>query len=117
MLVQNDGDDVNGFEILGELERGKGCGSDLSIAAHHHWRAGRLLDIVGYLGSNLVDAGQDAEIGGAGRLGDGGWDRAYKSCKDMLPRDLHATIDADPEARGMLGRLSEQNRFALAFCT
>ena len=47
---------------------------------------------------------------------DGRWDRAYKSGKDMkIPDDLQAAIDADPRARGMLGELSAQNRFALAF--
>ncbi|MBB6464359.1 uncharacterized protein YdeI (YjbR/CyaY-like superfamily) [Aminobacter lissarensis] len=49
---------------------------------------------------------------------DGRWDRAYKSGKDMLiPNDLQVAIDAEPEAKAMLGRLSEQNRFALAFRT
>lgn len=49
---------------------------------------------------------------------DGRWDRAYGSGKDMkIPDDLQAAIDAEPEARDMLGRLSEQNRFALAFRT
>lgn len=49
---------------------------------------------------------------------DGRWDRAYKSGKDMkIPDDLQAAIDAVPEAREMLGKLSEQNRFALAFRT
>src|SRR5690606_8726782 len=47
---------------------------------------------------------------------DGRWDRAYGSGKAMkIPDDLQAAIDAEPEARDMLGRLSEQNRFALAF--
>ena len=49
---------------------------------------------------------------------DGRWDRAYKSGKDMkIPDDLQAAIDAEPKAREMLSRLSEQNRFALAFRT
>ena len=49
---------------------------------------------------------------------DGRWDRAYKSGKDMkIPADLQAAIDAEPKARAMLGKLSEQNRFALAFRT
>ncbi|WP_269932725.1 YdeI/OmpD-associated family protein [Aminobacter sp. HY435] len=49
---------------------------------------------------------------------DGRWDRAYKSGKDMkIPDDLQAAIDAEPEARAMLAKLSEQNRFALAFRT
>ncbi|MDP9169281.1 MAG: YdeI/OmpD-associated family protein [Acidobacteriota bacterium] len=50
--------------------------------------------------------------------GDGRWDRAYKSGRDMkIPDDLQAAIDAEPAARKMLGKLSEQNRFALAFRT
>lgn len=47
---------------------------------------------------------------------DGRWHRAYKSGRDMkIPDDLQAAIDAEPEAKEMLGKLSEQNRFALAF--
>ena len=47
---------------------------------------------------------------------DGRWDRAYKSGKDMeIPADLQAAIDAEPEARRMIEKLSAQNRFALAF--
>jgi len=47
---------------------------------------------------------------------DGRWDRAYASGKAMkIPDDLQAAIDAEPKAKEMLGRLSEQNRFALAF--
>jgi uncharacterized protein YdeI (YjbR/CyaY-like superfamily) len=49
---------------------------------------------------------------------DGRWDRAYGSGKAMkIPDDLQAAIDAEPEARAMLARLSAQNRFALAFRT
>jgi uncharacterized protein YdeI (YjbR/CyaY-like superfamily) len=49
---------------------------------------------------------------------DGRWDRAYKSGKNMkIPDDLQAAIDAEPKAREMLEKLSEQNRFALAFRT
>jgi uncharacterized protein YdeI (YjbR/CyaY-like superfamily) len=49
---------------------------------------------------------------------DGRWARAYKSGKDMkIPEDLQAAIDARPAAKAMLGKLSEQNRFALAFRT
>ena len=49
---------------------------------------------------------------------DGRWDRAYKSGKDMtIPADLQAAIDAEPRARAMLAKLSQQNRFALAFRT
>jgi uncharacterized protein YdeI (YjbR/CyaY-like superfamily) len=47
---------------------------------------------------------------------DGRWDRAYGSGKDLkIPDDLQAAIDAEPEARAMLPKLSAQNRFALAF--
>ena len=49
---------------------------------------------------------------------DGRWDRAYKAGKDMkIPADLQAAIDAEPHAKAMLAKLSEQNRFALAFRT
>ena len=49
---------------------------------------------------------------------DGRWDRAYKSGKDMkIPADLQAAIDAEPKAKGMLAKLTAQNRFALAFRT
>jgi len=49
---------------------------------------------------------------------DGRWDRAYKAGKDMkIPADLQAAIDAEPSAKAMLAKLSEQNRFALAFRT
>lgn len=49
---------------------------------------------------------------------DGRWDRAYGSGKAMnIPHDLQAAIDADPQAKAMLGKLTEQNRFALAFRT
>jgi len=47
---------------------------------------------------------------------DGRWDRAYASGKDLaIPDDLQAAIDAEPEAKAMLARLSAQNRYALAF--
>lgn len=47
---------------------------------------------------------------------DGRWDRAYGSGKDLkIPDDLQAAIDAEPAAKEMLGKLTEQNRFALAF--
>lgn len=47
---------------------------------------------------------------------DGRWDRAYASGKDMtLPADLLTAIEAEPEAKAMLAKLSAQNRFALAF--
>ena len=49
---------------------------------------------------------------------DGRWARAYKAGKDMkIPADLQAAIDAEPKAKDMLAKLSEQNRFALAFRT
>lgn len=47
---------------------------------------------------------------------DGRWDRAYGGSKDMaIPDDLMAAIEAEPEAKAMLAKLSAQNRFALAF--
>lgn len=47
---------------------------------------------------------------------DGRWDRAYASGKDMrIPDDLQAAINAEPKAKAMLGALTAQNRFALAF--
>lgn len=47
---------------------------------------------------------------------DGRWARAYASGQAMqIPPDLQAAIDAVPKARAMLAKLSEQNRFALAF--
>ena len=47
---------------------------------------------------------------------DGRWDKAYASGKNLIiPPDLQAAIDAEPAARDMLGKLTEQNRFALAF--
>ncbi len=47
---------------------------------------------------------------------DGRWDRAYGSGKDLaIPADLQAAIDAEPEAKAMLVKLSAQNCFAIAF--
>jgi uncharacterized protein YdeI (YjbR/CyaY-like superfamily) len=47
---------------------------------------------------------------------DGRWDRAYGSGEAMrIPEDLQSAVDAVPEARAMLAKLSAQNRFALAF--
>ena len=49
---------------------------------------------------------------------DGRWDRAYGSGQAMkIPDDLQRAIDAEPMAKAMLAKLSEQNRFALAFRT
>ena len=49
---------------------------------------------------------------------DGRWDRAYSAGKDMkIPADLQAAIDAEPKAKAMLAKLTEQNCFALAFRT
>ncbi|MCM5682292.1 YdeI/OmpD-associated family protein [Schlegelella sp. S2-27] len=69
--------------------------------------------------ARLIEAGRMTEHGlrevEAARA-DGRWDRAYGSGKDLkIPEDLQAAIDAEPKARDMLSRLSEQNRFALAF--
>lgn len=55
---------------------------------------------------------KEVEAAGA----DGRWDRAYGSGKELkIPEDLQAAIDAEPQAKAMLPKLSEQNRFALAF--
>lgn len=69
--------------------------------------------------ARLIDEGRMTEHGlrhvDAAKA-DGRWDRAYKSGKDMkIPDDLQLAIDAEPTAREMLAKLSEQNRFALAF--
>lgn len=49
---------------------------------------------------------------------DGRWGRAYGSGRGLaIPDDLQAAIDASPKASAMLPRLTEQNRFALAFRT
>jgi uncharacterized protein YdeI (YjbR/CyaY-like superfamily) len=49
---------------------------------------------------------------------DGRWDRAYQAGKGLkIPSDLQAAIDAEPRAKAMLAKLTEQNRFALAFRT
>jgi uncharacterized protein YdeI (YjbR/CyaY-like superfamily) len=48
---------------------------------------------------------------------DGRWNRAYRSKDAKIPDDLRAAIDAEPEARAMLEKLSAQNRFALTFRT
>lgn len=49
---------------------------------------------------------------------DGRWDKAYASGKGMaIPDDLQAAIDASPGAKAMLAKLTQQNRFALAFRT
>jgi uncharacterized protein YdeI (YjbR/CyaY-like superfamily) len=54
------------------------------------------------------------EVGAA--KADGRWDRAYGSGKGLpIPDDFQAAIDASPKAKAMLARLTEQNRFALAF--
>lgn len=47
---------------------------------------------------------------------DGRWDRAYGSGRSLaLPDAFLAAVDADPRAKEMLSRLTEQNRFAIAF--
>lgn len=47
---------------------------------------------------------------------DGRWDNAYGSGKGLkIPPDLQIAIEAEPAALEMLEKLTEQNRFALAF--
>jgi uncharacterized protein YdeI (YjbR/CyaY-like superfamily) len=71
--------------------------------------------------ARLIEEGRMTEHGLAhveAAKADGRWDRAYKSGRDMrIPADLQAAIDAEPAAKAMLAKLSEQNRFALAFRT
>jgi len=73
---------------------------------------------VGHVAS-LIAEGRMTEHGlreVEGAKADGRWDRAYGSGPDMkIPDDLQAAIDASPAAKAMLGTLSAQNRFALAF--
>ncbi|MCC6537494.1 MAG: YdeI/OmpD-associated family protein [Bryobacterales bacterium] len=48
--------------------------------------------------------------------GDGRWDRAYPSGRNMtIPADLQAAVEMSPAALTMLGQLNAQNRYALAF--
>jgi len=69
--------------------------------------------------ARLIDEGRMTEHGlrqVEAAKADGRWDRAYAAGKEMkIPDDLQAAIDAEPEAKAMLTRLSAQNRFALAF--
>ncbi len=71
--------------------------------------------------TRLIEEGRMTEHGLAqvrAAKADGRWDRAYGGSKDMkIPDDLQAAIDAEPEARDMLAKLSAQNRFALALRT
>ena len=71
--------------------------------------------------ARLIEEGRMTEHGLAeveAAKADGRWQRAYASGKEMtIPDDLQAAIDAEPEAKAMLGKLSAQNRFALAFRT
>jgi uncharacterized protein YdeI (YjbR/CyaY-like superfamily) len=71
--------------------------------------------------ARLVDEGRMTEHGlrqAEAAKADGRWDRAYRSGQHMkIPDDLQAAIDAEPKAKEMLAKLSEQNRFALAFRT
>jgi uncharacterized protein YdeI (YjbR/CyaY-like superfamily) len=71
--------------------------------------------------ARLIDEGRMTDHGlrqVAAAKADGRWDRAYGSGKAMkIPDDLQAAIDAEPGAKAMLARLTEQNRFALAFRT
>ena len=79
---------------------------------------------------SAINVGNVARLIGEGRMtehglrhveaaqADGRWDRAYKAGKAMeIPPDLQAAIDAEPKARAMLAKLTEQNRYALAFRT
>jgi len=69
--------------------------------------------------ARLIEEGRMTEHGLAhvdAAKADGRWERAYGGSKEMtLPDDLLAAIEAEPKAKEMLGKLSAQNRFALAF--
>ena len=68
--------------------------------------------------ARLVEAGRMTEHGlkqVEAAKADGRWARAYRVKDSTIPDDLQAAIDAEPEAKAMLGTLSAQNRFALAF--
>jgi uncharacterized protein YdeI (YjbR/CyaY-like superfamily) len=69
--------------------------------------------------ARLVSEGRMTEYGLAqveAAKADGRWERAYGRSRDMpIPDDLKAAIDAEPDAKAMLEKLSAQNRFALAF--
>jgi uncharacterized protein YdeI (YjbR/CyaY-like superfamily) len=69
--------------------------------------------------ARLVESGRMTEHGlkqVEAAKADGRWDKAYGSGKDLkIPDDLQAAINAEPLAKEMLAKLSEQNRFALAF--
>lgn len=71
--------------------------------------------------ARLVESGRMTEHGlkhVEAAKADGRWDKAYGAGKDLkIPDDLQVAIDAEPAAREMLGKLSEQNRFAIAFRT
>ncbi|MBA3678241.1 MAG: YdeI/OmpD-associated family protein [Sphingosinicella sp.] len=71
--------------------------------------------------ARLIEEGRMTEAGlkqVRAAQADGRWERAYDGGKDMkIPPDLQAAIDAEPEAKAMLERLSAQNRYALAFRT
>ncbi|MER8771093.1 YdeI/OmpD-associated family protein [Mesorhizobium sp. M0960] len=71
--------------------------------------------------ARLIEEGRMTEHGlrqAEAAKADGRWARAYRSGKEMkIPDDLQAAIDAEPKAKEMLAKLSEQNRFALAFRT
>ncbi len=48
--------------------------------------------------------------------GDGRWDRAYDSARTMsVPSDLHAALDAHPEARVFFESLKGANRYAILY--
>jgi uncharacterized protein YdeI (YjbR/CyaY-like superfamily) len=69
--------------------------------------------------ARLIDEGRMTEHGlkhVEAAKADGRWAKAYGAGKGLkIPDDLQAAIDAEPEAKAMLAKLSAQNRFALAF--
>jgi uncharacterized protein YdeI (YjbR/CyaY-like superfamily) len=68
--------------------------------------------------ARLVSEGRMTEHGLAhveAAKADGRWDRAYRVKDTEVPDDLLAAIEAEPKASEMFGKLTKQNRFALAF--
>lgn len=68
--------------------------------------------------ARLIDEGRMTDHGlkhvEAARA-DGRWDAAYRIKGSVVPDDLRAAIDADPQAAAFFDTLTTQNRFALIF--
>jgi uncharacterized protein YdeI (YjbR/CyaY-like superfamily) len=70
--------------------------------------------------ARLIDEGAMTEHGlkhVEAAKADGRWDAAYRIRGAVVPDDLMAAIDAEPQARALFEVLTAQNRFALIFRT